>query len=45
MVMANDMFYSSLIDSLGKAVRVDDAERLFEEMVGEGMPTGFVSLQ
>lgn len=44
-VMANDMFYSSLIDSLGKAVRVNEAERLFEEMIVEGMPTGFVSLQ
>ncbi|KAL9298136.1 hypothetical protein ACSQ67_024032 [Phaseolus vulgaris] len=36
-VAVNAVFYSSLIDGLGKVGRVDEAERLFEEMAEEGV--------
>ena len=32
------MFYPSLIDGLGKAGRLDEAERLFDKMVVKGCP-------
>ncbi|KAF9601901.1 hypothetical protein IFM89_023965 [Coptis chinensis] len=35
-VLINAMFYSSLIDGLGKAGRVDETEKLFDEMVDKG---------
>ncbi|KAB2604008.1 pentatricopeptide repeat-containing protein [Pyrus ussuriensis x Pyrus communis] len=34
----NAMFYPSLIDGLGKAGRLDEAERLFDKMVVKGCP-------